>query len=65
MKDWPEHCRVLTFGLAEQLASPRIAVATEPNPHRWTHHVVVSRPEEIDNELMGWVGQAWAFSMQK
>ncbi|SMG12073.1 hypothetical protein SAMN06295981_0635 [Corynebacterium pollutisoli] len=65
MNGWPEHCLVITFGVTDQLTSPRIAVATEPYPRRWTHHVVVSRPEEIDDELMGWVGQAWTFSMEK
>lgn len=64
-KDWPEHCLLVTFGLEFRLDSPRIAVAAEPYPNRWTHHVVVSRPEDIDDELMGWLNQAWDFSQQK
>ena len=45
--------------------SPRIAVATEPYPGRWTHHIVVAGPEEIDGELMGWVKEAAAFAAAK
>ena len=64
-KGWPGHCLLVTFGLGYQLSSPRIAVATEPYPNRWTHHVVVSQAEEVDEELLGWLGEAWTFSEHK
>lgn len=64
-KDWPQECLLVTFGLERQLLSPRIAVAVEPYPNRWTHHVVVSRPEEIDGELLGWLTQAYHFGQTK
>ena len=56
---------VVTVGLARRLDSPRVAVATEPYPGRWTHHIVVAGPEEIDDELMGWVKEAAAFAAAK
>lgn len=37
----------------------------EPYPGRWTHHVLVSGTEEIDDELMGWVKEAAVFSAGK
>lgn len=43
------------------MESPRIDVATELYPNRWTHHILVSEIEEIDDELMGWVKEASAF----
>ena len=55
----------MTVGLARKVESPRIAVATEPYPGRWTHHIVVSGLEEIDGELMGWIKEAAAFANQK
>lgn len=64
-KDWPRECLLVTFGLERQLPSPRIAVAVEPYPNRWTHHVVVSRPEEIDEELLAWLTQAFQFAQTK
>ena len=56
---------MVTVGLARKVESPRIAVATEPYPGRWTHHIVVAGPEEIDDELMGWVKEAAAFAAAK
>lgn len=64
-KDWPKTCILVTFGLPEPLSSPRIAVATEPYPGRWTHHVVLSDPAQLDEELLGWLRRAWDFAESK
>lgn len=64
-KGWPNPCLMITFGLEHRLESPHIAVATEPYPNRWTHHVLVTRPEDIDDELMSWVCAAYDFSLTK
>lgn len=64
-KGWPEHCLLVTFGLPERLDDPRIAAAVEPYPNRWTHHVVVSRLQEIDEQLMAWIREAYEFSQNK
>ena len=64
-KDWPKECLLVTFGLERQVISPRIAIAVEPYPNRWTHHVVVSQPEEIDGELLDWLSQAYQFCQIK
>ena len=53
-KERPDHYIVVTFGLDHRLDSPRIDVATEPYPNRWTHHVLISASGEIDDELMSW-----------
>lgn len=64
-KDRPENWITVTFGLDHRVDSPRIDAASEPYPRRWTHHVLVSAPEEIDGELMGWVREAYEFSAFK
>ena len=64
-KDWPRECILVTFGLPIRLDSPRIAVAVEPYPNRWTHHVLVERPEQIDEELLSWLQEAYAFAQSK
>lgn len=64
-KDRPEVWITVTFGLGCQKESPRIDVATEPYPGRWTHHVMVSSREEIDEELLGWIQEAACFSASK
>ncbi len=64
-KEWPRHCILVTFGLSHQVSAPRIAVATEPYPNRWTHHVVVAGEREVDEELLGWLREAYDFSVIK
>ncbi len=64
-KDCPASYIVVTFGLCHRADSPRIEVATQPYPNRWTHHLLVSKPEEIDDELMAWIQEAADFSAAK
>lgn len=64
-KDWPRECILVTFGLPIRLDSPRIAVAVEPYPNRWTHHVLLTCPDDLDETVMGWVEEAYQFSMEK
>ncbi len=61
----PEGYLVITLGLPEPLDSERAAVKTEAYPGRWTHHIVVSRPEELDGELLGWIREAYDFADAK
>jgi len=64
-KERPDVWMTVTFGLGYRKDSPRVDVATEPYPNRWTHHVMVSSEEEIDAELMGWIREAAEFSASK
>lgn len=64
-KGWPRECLVLTLGLARPLDSPRAAVSVEPYPGRWTNHVLLTRPEEVDEELLLWLQEAWDFAQSK
>ena len=64
-KERPEVWMTVTFGLGYRKESPRIDVATEPYPDRWTHHVTVGSAEEIDEELLGWIQEAAEFSDTK
>ena len=64
-KERPEVWMTVTFGLSYRKDSPRIDVATEPYPNRWTHHIMVGSGEEIDGELIGWICEAAEFSASK
>ena len=61
----PTRYMVITLGLPAPLDSERIAVKTEPYPGRWTHHIVVSTPEELDEELFSWIKNAYTFADAK
>ena len=64
-KDRPAVWMTVTFGLGYRKESPRIDVATEAYPSRWTHHVMVGSVDEIDEELLGWIQEAADFSAAK
>ena len=61
----PMRYMVITLGLPAPLDSERVAVKTEPYPGRWTHHIVVNKPEELDEELLSWVREAYDFAAVK
>ena len=61
----PDPYLVLTLGMPYPLESGRVAVKTEPYPGRWTTHILLSRPDELDEELFSWVREAYNFSMNK
>lgn len=64
-KERPDIYITVTFGLGYRKESPRIDAATEPYPNRWTHHMLISRVDEVDDELIGWIKEAGAFSAGK
>ena len=56
---------VLTIGLPAPLNSERIAQKSEPYPGRWTQHIVISKPEELDEELTSLIREAYNFAETK
>ena len=64
-KERPDIWVTVTFGPNYCNQSPRIDVATEPYPNRWTHHVMIGDADEIDDELLGWIREAAEFSAKK
>ena len=61
----PEDYFVLTLGLPAPLESGRVAAKTEPYPGHWTTHFVISDPSNLDEEMFGWVAQAYWFAQGK
>lgn len=64
-KDRPDPFLKITFGLPYKKESPRIDIATEPYPNRWTHHVMIGTVEEMDEELISWIQEAAEFAERK
>ena len=58
VKERPPVFLTLTLGLSDPLPSPRVDAAVEVYPKRWTHHITLSRVDEIDEELLGWIAEA-------
>ncbi len=61
----PDPYIVITLGLPYPLESERVAVKTEPYPGRWTTHIVLGSPEEMDDEFLAWLDQAYGFAENK
>ena len=55
----------LSFFLEFQVESPRIPYSTEPYPNRWTHHLLLTDPAEIDRQLLDWLQEAYWFAENK
>lgn len=64
-KGQPDLCVVLTFGLGRHEHDPRIAVAVEPYPGRWTHHVLIAKASDLDAQIVSWLTEAYHFAMTK
>ena len=50
---------VLSLGLRRRLDSPRWKQVVEPYPGRWMHHLEVLAPANLDDEVAGWVADAY------
>ena len=61
----PDPYLVITLGMPYSLGSPRVAVKIEPYPGRWTTHIVIGSADEVDEELLGWVAEAYTFASMK
>jgi hypothetical protein len=50
---------VLTVGLRRRDPSPRWKQVVEPAPGRFTHHLVLYATADLDDEVRGWLREAW------
>ena len=51
---------MVSFGLSEPLVSPRLFAVANPAPGRYTHHVQIAGPQELDGELWEWIARSHA-----
>ena len=50
---------VLTVGLRRRDDSPRWKQVVEPRPGRFVHHLELFSAEQLDDEVAGWLREAW------
>jgi len=62
VKGRPESYVVLSLGLRRKIDSARAAGAVEPYPGRWTNHLIIAREADLDDELIGWLKEAYEFA---
>jgi hypothetical protein len=50
---------VLTLSLPQRDGAPRWKEIVEPYPGRFTHHLELYGPADIDEDMRGWLREAW------
>jgi Domain of unknown function (DUF5655) len=50
---------VLTIGLRRRDDSPRWKQVVEPTSGRFTHHLELRSPDDVDDEVRSWLREAW------
>ncbi len=55
---------VLTFALDRLVKHERVVETVNPKPNRWTHHLIVSRPGDVDRSVEEWLTEAYHFSQR-
>lgn len=65
VKGRPPVYLVLTLRLNRRIDSPRFTQIIEPYPGRFAHHLILSDPGQLDAELLGWLREAKALSMEQ
>jgi hypothetical protein len=50
---------VLSIALAERLESPRFKQVNNPAPYVWMHHLELAGPDDLDDEVLGWLRAAY------
>jgi hypothetical protein len=50
---------VLTLSLRRRSSSPRWKEIVEPYPGRFTHHLELFSTQDMDDEVRGWLRDAW------
>jgi hypothetical protein len=50
---------VLSIALPHEVASPRFKQVVHPSPRVWMHHLELAEPAQVDDEVVGWLREAW------
>jgi hypothetical protein len=50
---------VLSLALDHRFSSPRFKQVVRPNPRTWMHHLEVRDVADIDDEVSGWLSDAY------
>ena len=49
---------VLSIALGRHEPSPRFKEVAHPSPKHWMHHLEIGDPDDIDDEVAGWLREA-------
>ena len=58
-------CFVVSFCLGVPVEDSRIRQLVEPYSGRFMHHVMLSCPDQVDDQLLSWIAASQAFRNEK
>jgi hypothetical protein len=50
---------VLSIALPREVSSPRFKEVVHPSPRVWMHHLELDDVSQVDDEVRGWLREAW------
>ncbi len=59
IKKRPDTSLTLTFDLEHKVDHPCIEEAVQPRPGRWTHHVIIEKESDLNDDVKGWLKEAY------
>lgn len=59
VRNRPDHAVALTFASDHEIDDPRIAEAVKVGAHRWTNHVMIEHPQDLDDTVRRWLREAY------
>ncbi len=65
IKKRPENSITLTFDVGHRIEHPKIEDAVEPRPGRWTHHVIIEKESDLDENVRAWLREAYEFTQSR
>ena len=65
IKKQSENSITLTFSLRRSVKHSRIKSTVEPYPGRWTHHVVIEKESDLDEDVREWLREAYSSAQGK
>lgn len=61
----PDISITLTIDLDRCVRHDRMRQVVEPYPGRWTHHIVIHQESDFDEDVRGWLREAYAFAQNR
>ena len=59
IKKRPGNSITLTFYLRRRIVADKIESAVEPRPGYWTHHVIIQKETDLDEDVRNWLREAY------
>jgi len=59
IKKRAENSITLTFDLKRRIGNVRIEDVVEPRPGRFTHHVIIEKESDLDEDVRAWLREAY------